>query len=702
MRIGVDIGGTFTDLVVEDDRGRRRTWKVPSTPPDFGVAVLHGVDLAAADLGLSREAMLAGTEHFVHGTTVTTNVVLTRTGERVGIITTRGFASTYPVARQYRGQEQDPIQVTHPVPLADPEDIVEVSERIDYLGRIVAPLAEDELRAAVRALLDRGVASFAICFLWSFRNPVHEARAKEIVQEMAPDAYVSASYQACPITGEYERTSTIAINAYAGPSLKRYAEALDDDLQRSGLPRPILLMKSDGGAASIGSAVTSAAQTVYSGPAAGAVASSFLADRLGQENLITFDMGGTSTDVALVLRGQVQTTTQQQLDRQALAMPMIDVTSVGAGGGSLGWVAVDGTLKTGPDSAGAVPGPACYGAGGTSAAVTDANVVLGLIDPSFFLGGRVLLEKGLARKAVERLATEAKLSPEVTAHGMWRVVNSVMADAIRLRTVFAGLDPRNFAMVSFGGAGGLHCAAVASDLGIKTVIVPTMASVFSAVGLVSTDLVYSFAKSTTKQVAPGGVLDEEDLAEVNDIFAEMAARAESDLAQHDVAGADRRLSYAMELSYLGQILNFKVSVPNRSLTVEDISAIVADFDEQYLTVYGPAAASPESGWMLKTYSVIGTGVVSSEIEAPPPPGNPHDLTPKGSRPAIADVDSSETTDVHVYDGSAATAGARVAGPALLEYPDTNVFVPRGMTATLDGELNVVIDTGAGTRMETAA
>ncbi|MGX4694825.1 hydantoinase/oxoprolinase family protein [Streptomyces sp. JNUCC 63] len=693
MRIGVDIGGTFTDLVVEDDTGTRRTWKASSTPPDFGAGVLAALDLAAADLETSTAELLTATAQFVHGTTVTTNVVLTRTGERVGLITTRGFADTYPLARQYRGQEQDPSKVTHPVPLVDAADTVEVTERVDYAGRVVAGLNEDDLKKGVRHLLDQGVRSFAVCFLWSFRNAEHERRAKELILELAPDAYVSISSETCPVLGEYERTSTTAINAYAGPALKRYAERLDQNLRDGGLSHPILLMKSDGGAASIASAVTAAAQTVYSGPAAGIVAAQQLGERLGEQNLITFDMGGTSTDVALIHHGRVQTTSLQRLDRQALAVPMIDVTSVGAGGGSLGWVGVDGTLRTGPQSAGALPGPACYGRGGTQASVTDANLVLGLLDPGYFLGGRFRLDRDAAERGVAELGERTGLSAPAAAHGMFRVVNSVMTDAIRLRTVFAGLDPRDFALVSFGGAGGLHCAAVAADLGIRKVIVPAMASVFSAVGLVSSDVVYSYAKSTTTSVAAGGGITDDALESVNAIFAELEARARADLGQHDVPEEEWRIEYGLELSYLGQILNFQIEAPARPLGYGDIKDLVAEFDRRYREVYGPGAASPENGYMLKTYTVTGTGRIQRPAAARQSAAKAggEGFVKKGTRRAAADLDSPNFTDIAVYDGLATAPGSVTAGPALIEYPDTTVLVPAGFTAAVDEFANVVLE-----------
>lgn len=693
MRIGVDIGGTFTDVVIEGDDGFRRTWKAPSTPPNFADGLMDGIRIAARDLGIGIRDLLDRTTHFVHGTTVTTNVVLTRTGQRVGLVTTRGFGDTYALARQYRGQEQDPAKVTHPVPLVAASDIVEVTERIDYSGQVVTKLNEQELVEGVQRLAGDGIRAFAICLLWSFINPAHEARAKELILATVPDAYVAASYETCPISGEYERTSTSVITAYAGPALKRYATGLDARLRNEGLRTPVLLMKSDGGPAGIDSAVEAAAQTVYSGPAAGVVASKALGEQLGLSNLITFDMGGTSTDVALVFESEIQTTSAQQLDRQPLATPMIDVTSVGAGGGSLGLLAVDRSLRVGPESAGAVPGPACYGMGGTDATITDANVVLGLIDPDYFLGGTVRLDASRSHAALARLGEVTGLTPDEAAYGMFRVVNSVMADAIRLRTVFAGLDPRDFALVSFGGAGGLHCAAVAADLGINTVVIPNNASTFSAVGLVNSDLVYSFARSKVLNIEPGGAVNDATLHEVNGIFAELDERAVDELDRHDVAPDRRTLQHVIEMCYLGQILNFQVEVPARELTAEDVKDLVRSFDERYVAVYGPGAASPEFGYMLKSYKTVGIGSIGDRtVLRPPPPDTVRDRpAPKGRRSALAGVQAGERRAVEVYEGRGLPVGSGFAGPALLEFPDTTVLVPAGFTAHVDDWHNLVLE-----------
>jgi N-methylhydantoinase A len=693
MRIGIDIGGTFTDVVVQADDGALSRWKVPSTPSSFARGVLDGIETAGRELGMpSSRALLESITDFVHGTTVTTNIVVTRSGDRVGLLTTRGFGDTYALARQYRGSEQDPAKVTHPVPLVPRRDVEEIDERIDYAGRVVLALDEAQVEAAVRRLLDRGIRSFAVCLLWSFRNPEHERTVKRVIERLAPDAFVAASYEACPVAGEYERTSTTAITAFAGPSLRRYAEDLETQLRDAGFGGALLLMKSDGGVGSVSSAVRAAAQTVYSGPAAGVMAAKQLGETLGERNLITFDMGGTSTDVALIHEGEVRTTTMQFLDRQALAIPMIDVTTVGAGGGSIGWVAADGLLRVGPASAGATPGPACYDRGGTEATVTDANVVLGLVDPEYFLGGRFTLRSDLAHEAVSALASRLGMTPVQAATGIFRVVNAVMSDAVRLRTVFAGLDPREFTLVSFGGAGGLHCASVARELGIPRVIVPAMASVFSAAGLVSSDLVYSMAKSTQKQVQPGGHIEAGDLAEVNGIFAELGARIQADLDAHAIPQQRRSLSYSVEMSYLRQVLNFEVEVPDGQLTAMQLGSVVRTFDERYAAIYGPGAAAPESGYTLKNYKVIGVGRLQRGAA-----GNGdgafagNAVAAKGRRRALADAESGGIAEVDVYDGTLLAPGVSVAGPAIVEYVDTTVLVPRDGRASVDGHGNLHMD-----------
>jgi N-methylhydantoinase A len=690
MRLGIDIGGTFTDLVLSNGNGSVRRWKVPSTPPEFADGVFNGIDVIAHDLEISRRELLGQLEEFAHGTTVTTNIILTRTGERVGILTTRGFGDLYELARQYRGHEQDPAKVSHPVPLVPRADIEEVFERVDFLGRTVLELDRNGLADSVAELLAKGIRSFAVCFLWSFRNPAHELAAREVILEACPDAFVAISNEACPLIGEYERLSTTVITAYAGPALRRYASSLETDLRAEGFEGTLLLMKSDGGLGSIDGAVRSAGQTIYSGPVAGVICARAMASELDTPNLITFDMGGTSTDVGLVHDGRVRMTSLQFLDRQPLATPMIDVTTVGAGGGSVGWCGPEGSLRVGPQSTGADPGPACYKRGGELATVTDANLVLGLVDPEYFLGGEMELDRDAAERAVASLGDELGLGPLEAAIGMFRVANSVMADAIRLRTVFAGLDPRIFTLVSFGGAGGLHAACVADELGIRRVLVPRLASVFSAAGLITTDIVYTFSRSTNLTIEPTTGLDAEQLAELAQAFEELDHEAERALDLLNVAPAQRSLVHEIGLSYRRQILDFNVDVSGGTLSPSDLELALRTFDERYAAIYGVGAAAPETGYDLKALRVVGIGHLRRE--------QPHvaQVTATGARaigsrialPA-AHVDELEALDLH--RGEDLAVGAAVAGPAIVEYRDTTVLVPRAWTATVDGAFNLALE-----------
>jgi N-methylhydantoinase A len=691
LRLGVDIGGTFTDFVLQDGEGALRRWKAPSTPPDFESGVFAGIEHAARELGMEPAALLADIDELLHGTTVTTNVILTRAGARVGLLTTRGFGDLYGLARMYRNHERDPSKVTHPVPLVPRADVGEVLERIDYRGRVIVPIDRDGLREEVRAMLARGIRSFAICFLWSFRNPAHERVASEVILEEEPDAFVAASFEASPLIGEYERMSTAAISAFGGPELRAYTVKLLDGLRERGFGGSLLLMKSDGGLGSIDNTIRSAGQTIYSGPVAGATA----ARALGDDSLITFDMGGTSTDVALVEDGELRTTSLQFLDRQALAIPMVDVTTVGAGGGSLASVGPDGALRVGPQSAGARPGPACYGRGGTEPTVTDANVVLGLIDPRYFLGGEMPLDAGAADAAIGGLATELSLDTVAAAAGVFRVVNALMADAVRLRTVFAGLDPRGFTLVSYGGAGGLHCTAVARELGIRQVVVPAFASVFSAAGLISTDLVYSAARSTQVALPGGGEVPGYALAGLRELFDELERQAGGLLAAHRIPDEARELRRSLEMSYAGQILNFEIDLPGGALLeAGDLTRASADFDRRYVATYGTGAAAPEAGYQIKRCRVTGVGRVPRPAAQPAVAGGSGAAQPVTRRTALGDDRSAKLVELDVYRGGELGPGARLAGPAIVEYADSNVLVPAASEASVDARLNLTIEVGS--------
>lgn len=694
MRLGVDIGGTFTDIVLQEENGRLRRWKTPSTPPGFEQGVFDGIDLVASSLEMDGRSLLGQVDEFLHATTVTTNVVLTRAGERVALITTRGFGDLYQLARMYRNQQRDPSKVTHPVPLVPRSDVEEVLERVDYQGRVVVPIDEDALRRSVLHALEKGIRSFAVCFLWSFRNPAHEEIAKRVILEECPEAYVATSFEAAPLIGEYERMSTTVITAFAGPELRAYTSKLLSGLRDRGFDGQLLLMKSDGGLGSIENTVTSAGQTIYSGPVAGVLASRALGEESEIKDLITFDMGGTSTDVALIEDGDVRSTSLQFLDRQALATTMVDVTTVGAGGGSLATVGPDGAMRVGPESAGARPGPACYGRGGTEPTVTDANLLLGLIDPEYFLGGEMTLDRDAAERAMSPLAERLSMSEVAAAAGVFRIVNALMADAVRLRTVFAGLDPRSFALVSFGGAGGLHCASVARDLGMNRVIVPGFASVFSASGLISTDLAYSETRSTKARLLAGGSPDETSEGALKELFEQLESQARTSLDVHSIEPERTEIRHSVEMAYAGQSLNFEVDLPGGHVPgPEEFRRAAAEFDARYGATYGTGAAAPENGYDIKTCRVMGIGHVvrppSIHREAAdPPPSTP---AAHGTRLALADSDATALSEVSVYRSADLVPGAAIEGPAIVELTDSTILVPSRCAATVDRFANLQIE-----------
>jgi N-methylhydantoinase A len=466
--------------------------------------------------------------------------------------------------------------------------------------------------------------------------------------------------------------------------------SLEADLRAEGFDGTLLLMKSDGGLGSIDGAVRSAAQTIYSGPVAGVTCARAMAGDLHEPNLITFDMGGTSTDVGLVHDGRVRMTALQFLDRQALATPMIDITTVGAGGGSVGWRGPEGSLRVGPQSTGADPGPACYQRGGELATVTDANLVLGLIDPDFFLGGEMRLDRDAAVHALTGLGDELGLGVEETAIGIFRVANSVMADAIRLRTVFAGLDPRSFTLVSFGGAGGLHAASIAEELGIERVLVPRLASVFSASGLITTDIVYTFARSMNETIEPAGAVGAGQLESLNQAFAELDAEVEQALDVLNIPGDRREVVHEVGLSYRRQILDFDVQVPPGRLSARHIETATRVFDERYASIYGVGAAAPENGYDMKAFRVTGIGRLRTGVASHGDAAPPSLAEPLGSRSALPAATVDELVELDLYRGERLPAGAYLTGPAIVEYVDTTLMVPRGWTARVNGSSDLLL------------
>ena len=531
---GIDIGGTFTDCAIVDDRGRITTAKVPSTPANPAEAFVAALASGADALGITLAELLGSAEQVMHGTTVATNIVVQRRGAKVGLLATvghgeailhmRGTGRTVGVTVD---RMLDIPASNKPEPLVPRALIREVVERVDCDGDVVVQLDEASAERAIRELVDAGVEAIAICFLWSFTNPAHERRVKELVEQLAPGVYVTASSDVAPVWGEYERTVATVLNSYVGPATQTYLDDVTRRIREAGFDRDVMIVECTGGVVPAPLAGKEALFTLGSGPVAGIMGSAYLAAEIGIRDVIAVDMGGTSFDIGLVRDGRPVTTDISVVDQYQYFVPAVDVRSIGAGGGSIAGVdEVSGGLLVGPESAGAVPGPACYSRGGTRATVTDADLLLGYLDPEFFLGGRMTLDRELAEKAVAGVAAAVGMSPVATAAGIVKVVEFAMADLIRKVTIERGFDPRDFALFIYGGAGAVHGVVLAQELGIKKVVVPmgTAAGVWSALGAASANVVHVYRVSNP-QSAPF------DVEQLNAVYGQLETQARAELLE---------------------------------------------------------------------------------------------------------------------------------------------------------------------------
>ena len=552
--IGIDVGGTFTDCVLVQADGSTVVEKTFTTPEDPSKGVLDGLEKLASKAGLPIKDFLATVIRIVHGTTITTNAVLTGRGAKTGFITTEGFRDVLLMRRGVR-EEQFNSKCAPPAPLVPRHLSYTVTERIDWEGRENVPLDRQSARAIIGALKrSKGVESVAVSFLFSFLNPVHELEVAEILKEDFPTAYVSLSTEVLPQLRAYERHSATALNAYVGPILTRYLERLTARLESAGFYGRLLIMQSNGGVMAPEMAARFACRTLLSGPAGGPVAGIFCGTRAGHQDLITMDMGGTSFDVSFIKNGQVSFTTEGSVGGHAMAFPVLDIRTVGAGGGSIAVVDEGGVLQVGPASAGANPGPICYGRGGMEPTVTDADLVLGYLGADDFLGGKFRLDSAAAENGIaEKIAGPLAIDTLRAAEGIHRLVNTTMADAIRLVSIGAGHDPRQCVLVVAGGAGAVHAAAIAAELGIGHLLIPRNASVFCAAGMLLSDLKHDFVRTLS------GELTKISPEKIHALYREMAEEAIETLSQEGVRKEDIELSYGVDLKYVGQF--HEVTIP---------------------------------------------------------------------------------------------------------------------------------------------
>jgi N-methylhydantoinase A/oxoprolinase/acetone carboxylase beta subunit len=668
---GVDVGGTFTDVIVVDtDSKSVRIHKVPSTPDDPSQGLIEGLRSAGGDS--------MGVEFLAHGTTIATNSLLQYDGAQVGMITTRGYRDVLHIARHQRPLHYS-IQME--VPWQDRALIRRrhrkvVTERLGPKGEVITPLEEEEVADAAKELKDAGVSSIVIGFLNSYRNPAHEERARSIVEEVFPEAFVTTSASLFPQFREYERFTTAAINGFVGVKVRNYLVHLRERMREQGVRAELRLMRSNGGVATEEFAARYPATLLLSGPAAGVLAGAHIGNACGRNRLVTFDMGGTSADIGIVTpRGISEATARDTwIAGYPVLIPMIDVHTVGAGGGSVAYIDPGGAFRVGPRSAGARPGPACYGHGGTEATVTDANLVLGRLRADHFLGGTMALDPKLAADALAKLGSRLGLSTLDAAAGVVTLVNHNMANAIRSRTIQKGHDPRQFTLVAFGGAGPLHAADLARSLDVPEVIVPVYPGITSAMGLLSSDLKYDLIQNEFMLDADA------DLDRLNRDFKRLDAEARTQLERDGVAEGGVQIVHAADCRYVGQGYELRVPMPLDELTTDSIKRFWDEFNRLHKEEYGHAF--PGNPIELVNIRVVASGHLPKMPEVPPPSAGSLKTAQVGSADVYfaGNAGALKAHKAQLYERAKLPIEARVAGPAVLLQVDSTTIVPPGASA----------------------
>ncbi|EHR61872.1 hydantoinase/oxoprolinase family protein [Saccharomonospora cyanea] len=683
LRIGVDTGGTFTDVCALDERtGRFHIRKVPSTPDDPGRAIVEGVTRILDDIG-GRSLEEVG--YFAHGTTVGTNTLLTESGARTGLLTTAGFRDLLELGRGRRPSLYD-LQADKPAALVRRNHRLEVAERVRHDGRVERPVDPDQVRVLARRLAAEGVEAVAVCLLYSFVHPEHEQQVAKILAEELPDAYVSLSSDVLPEFREFERLSTVVVNAYVGPAVARYLARLRTRLSELGLTAVPHVTQSNGGIIPFEAAERTPSRMVLSGPSTGVVGAAEIARAAGFGDIITFDVGGTSSDVSLVRDGVPKVTSGTEIGGRPVRAPMLDIHTVGAGGGSIAWIDPGGALKVGPRSAGADPGPACYGRG-DEPTVTDANVVLRILNPEHLLGGSMPIDAEAARRAVASVAGPLGLDVLDAAQGIVRVVTANMARAIRVISVQRGYDPRDYVLVPFGGAGPLHAARLARELGMRTILVPETPGTQCAAGLLMTDIRADFLRSRTVDITDGTA--DRAATAIAEVYSELADAAREWLDAENVPEDRRRLERSVEMRYSGQNYEIPVEVPDADLTVDTVVQVRKRFAAEHERLYGYAAH--EDAVQAITFRMRAIGEVARAELVRSPRGEPDAGAAVATTREVYLPECGGFTDCPVYDRALLRPGHRIEGPAVVEQVDATTLLLPGDVATVDELRNLVVE-----------
>ena len=702
-RICIDVGGTFTDcLVLDEDRGDLRQFKSPTTSADPSIGFLNAVQKAADGFDKSLEEFMGKVDLLIHGTTLATNTLINEDGAKTGMITTKNFRDMLEIRRGYKNVRTSMYNVFVPPykPLIPRYLRMQAGERMLYTGEELEPLNEEDVRAAAQQLKAEGVESVAIGFLHSYADPSHELRAAEITREvLGDDVYVTTSAEILPVWREWERFSTTAVSAYIGPPVKRYLMALQQRLAESGFGGSLLLMLSDGLVETVANCIPRAVYLLGSGPAAAPAAAIYLGKQAGREDLLSFDMGGTSIDIGVIKGGEIPTTTEAWVQDERVAIKMVDIVSAGAGGGSIAWVDSIGLLRVGPHSAGSEPGPACYGRGGEDPTVTDADVVLGYIDPDFFLGGDMSLDRGLAESSIsKKVAEPLDMTVALAAQSIMRAVSSFMADEITEVSTRRGVDVRDLTLVAGGGAGPVHAAFIADILGLPEVIVPSVAATYSAFGMFAMDVGRNYARSYISRA------EDIDPKRVQMLYEEMEREAVAGFVEMGYEPDDVGFVRTADLRYIGQFHEVEVEVPAGDLTgvvtsgaemvhgkvfrsgvrmLQAVEEAIDNFHAKHHDLY--TFNMPWQGVELLTFRLRATVKKAPfELSRIAEGGSDPLAARKGERFCWFDGEQMATP---IYDGARLQAGNVVSGPAIIEEPATTLVVPATYTATVDAQRN---------------
>lgn len=683
IRIGVDIGGTFTDFIVATEEGVEVS-KVLSTPDAPDAALVEGLELIAGARDLTVDQLLADVELFMHGTTIATNTVIQRNGPRVGLLQTEGFRDVLEL-RDGRKKDRYNLHVAPPEPFVPRYLRLGVQERVVYTGEVETPLSEDSVRRALRTFEAEGVEAVAVSLLWSMVNPAHEQAIRALIAEELPDAYVALSSEILPALREYPRTCATALSAYVGPVLGQYLRRLAAYLRDHGYRYDLLIMQATGGAASVASIEERPVLAIGSGPAAGPAAGARIGADVGADNVMVIDMGGTSFEVSLITEGRFSMTQAAEVAGMPIGVAAVDIESIGAGGGSIAWLDSGGMLRVGPQSAGAAPGPACYGLGGELPTVTDANLVLGFLDPSNVLGGRITLDRERAERAIATIGEPLGLEVPEAAAAIYDIVNTNMEGAMRSVSVMRGVDPRRYVIVNGGGAGGLHVAKIAQDLGVGQVICPAVAGGLCAFGMLAADV-----RQSALTTFPTNT-DALDLDRVNAIYARMESDAREAMLRQGFADETISFERRVDAKYPYQTHHLMVELPGGVYDESNVAALAERFHEQHERLYSYALRDMSvdmSGWRV---TAIGQLPALPIVDAP--------MGPVDSADAVVDTreiyfaEHGGYRPMPVYDGGALRAGMVIEDGGIVELPTTTVtlFPQHVLTVRANGDFH--IDTG---------